>query len=86
MLDSQYLSLDDYDCIGFDLDHTLCRYNVGSMIRSGPPPPLVCPSEKYIVNISRLEYELLSNFLVDKRGKLSSSLYLIVFYYISGLI
>ena len=38
------------------------------------------------VNISRLEYELLSNFLVDKRGKLSSSLYLIVFYYISGLI
>ena len=28
-----YLSLEDYDCIGFDLDHTLCRYNVGPMIR-----------------------------------------------------
>ena len=28
-----YLSLDDYDCIGFDLDHTLCRYNIGPMIR-----------------------------------------------------
>ena len=25
--------LEDYDCIGFDLDHTLCRYNVGPMIR-----------------------------------------------------
>ncbi|CAB4070359.1 FIS1 [Lepeophtheirus salmonis] len=21
--------IDDYDCIGFDLDHTLCRYNIG---------------------------------------------------------
>ena len=29
-----YLMLDDYDCIGFDLDHTLCRYNIGPMIRS----------------------------------------------------
>ena len=29
-----YLCLEDYDCIGFDLDHTLCRYNVGPMIRS----------------------------------------------------
>ena len=28
-----YLMLDDYDCIGFDLDHTLCRYNLGPMIR-----------------------------------------------------
>ena len=28
-----YLMLDDYDCIGFDLDHTLCRYNIGPMIR-----------------------------------------------------
>ena len=28
-----YLTLDDYDCIGFDLDHTLCRYNIGPMIR-----------------------------------------------------
>ena len=37
LLDSQYLSLDDYDCIGFDLDHTLCRYNVGPMIRSVRP-------------------------------------------------
>ncbi len=27
------LCIDDYDCIGFDLDHTLCRYNVGPMIR-----------------------------------------------------
>ena len=43
-----YLSLEDYDCIGFDLDHTLCRYNIGPMVR--------------------LEYELLSNFMVDKKG------------------
>ena len=28
-----YLRLEDYDCIGFDLDHTLCRYNIGPMIR-----------------------------------------------------
>ena len=28
-----YLMLEDYDCIGFDLDHTLCRYNIGPMIR-----------------------------------------------------
>jgi len=28
-----YLSLEDYDCIGFDLDHTLCRYNIGPMVR-----------------------------------------------------
>lgn len=27
------LCIDDYDCIGFDLDHTLCRYNVGNLVR-----------------------------------------------------
>ncbi len=27
------LCIDDYDCIGFDLDHTLCRYNVGNLAR-----------------------------------------------------
>ena len=27
------LCIDDYDCLGFDLDHTLVRYNVGPMIR-----------------------------------------------------
>lgn len=27
------LCLENYDCIGFDLDHTLCRYNVGPMVR-----------------------------------------------------
>jgi hypothetical protein len=43
-----YLCLDDYDCIGFDLDHTLCRYNIG---------PLVS-----------LEYDLLAEFLVMKKG------------------
>ena len=32
-LERTFLSLDDYDCIGFDLDHTLCRYNIGPMIR-----------------------------------------------------
>ncbi len=42
------LCIEDYDCIGFDLDHTLCRYNVGPMIR--------------------LEYNLLANFLVNKKG------------------
>ena len=26
------LCLEDYDCIGFDLDHTLCRYNVGNLV------------------------------------------------------
>jgi len=43
-----YLCLDDYDCIGFDLDHTLCRYNIGPMVR--------------------LEYDLLAEFLVSKKG------------------
>lgn len=28
-----YLCLDDYDCIGFDLDHTLCRYNIGPLVK-----------------------------------------------------
>ena len=32
-MERTFLSLDDYDCIGFDLDHTLCRYNIGPMIR-----------------------------------------------------
>lgn len=32
-VERDYLMLDDYDCIGFDLDHTLCRYNIGPMIR-----------------------------------------------------
>lgn len=27
------MSAQDYDCIGFDLDHTLCRYNIGPMVR-----------------------------------------------------
>nr|XP_040575315.1 LOW QUALITY PROTEIN: 5'-nucleotidase domain-containing protein 1-like [Lepeophtheirus salmonis] len=40
--------IDDYDCIGFDLDHTLCRYNIGPMVR--------------------LEYDLLAEFLVTKKG------------------
>ena len=31
--EKDYLSFEDYDCIGFDLDHTLCRYNIGPMIR-----------------------------------------------------
>lgn len=43
-----HLSLDDYDCIGFDLDHTLCRYNVGAIVR--------------------LEYEVLADFLINKKG------------------
>lgn len=38
----------DYDCVGFDLDHTLLRYNVTNMVT--------------------LEYEVLSRFLVEKRG------------------
>ncbi len=42
------LCIDDYDCIGFDLDHTLCRYNVGNLVR--------------------LVYELLSDYLVSKKG------------------
>ena len=27
------LCIDDYDCIGFDLDHTLCRYHVGNLFK-----------------------------------------------------
>ena len=42
------LCIDDYDCIGFDLDHTLCRYNVG--------------------NVAKLVYELLANYLIEKKG------------------
>ena len=42
------LCIDDYDCIGFDLDHTLCRYNVG--------------------NLARLVFELLADFLINKKG------------------
>ncbi|XP_011684430.1 PREDICTED: 5'-nucleotidase domain-containing protein 1-like [Wasmannia auropunctata] len=38
----------DYDCVGFDLDNTLLRFNVTN---------LVC-----------MEYEMLAEFLVDKRG------------------
>ena len=37
VFEKKYLSLEDYDCIGFDLDHTLCRYNVGPMIRYRRP-------------------------------------------------
>jgi len=48
----KFLRLLDYDSIGFDLDHTLCRYNLGPMIR--------------------LEYQLLADFLVEKRGYDSS--------------
>ena len=42
------LCIDDYDCIGFDLDHTLCRYNVGNLVR--------------------LVFELLADYLVNKKG------------------
>ena len=27
------LCIDDYDCIGFDLDHTLCRYHVDNLFK-----------------------------------------------------
>ena len=45
VFEKKYLSLEDYDCIGFDLDHTLCRYNVGPMIRY-----LLISYTKYFVN------------------------------------
>ena len=38
----------DYDCIGFDLDNTVCRYKIG--------------------NLLRLEYKLISEYLVHKYG------------------
>ena len=47
-LPAKTLRIDRYDCIGFDLDHTLCRYNIGPMVR--------------------LEYDLLADFLINRRG------------------
>lgn len=63
--EKKYLSLEDYDCIGFDLDHTLCRYNVGPMIRY-----LKSRLSNIFLTVVhfRLEYELLADFLVEKRG------------------
>ncbi|XP_057319836.1 5'-nucleotidase domain-containing protein 1-like [Microplitis mediator] len=40
--------LSDYDCIGFDLDHTLLWYNVTNMVE--------------------MEYKILANYLVNKKG------------------
>ena len=67
-----YLMLDDYDCIGFDLDHTLCRYNIGPMIRWDSN--LEDQTKFHITQISvlctclRFEYDLLAKFLIEKRG------------------
>ena len=58
-----YLMLDDYDCIGFDLDHTLCRYNIGPMIRWDTNL-----SNRTHFQIFRFEYDLLAKFLIEKRG------------------
>jgi HAD superfamily 5'-nucleotidase-like hydrolase len=40
--------LSDYDCIGFDLDNTICRYKLTQMVK--------------------LEYEILSKYLVTQKG------------------
>lgn len=42
------MKLTDYDWIGFDLDNTLCKYNLENMIK--------------------MEYNVLSQFLVEKKG------------------
>ena len=75
-----YLTLDDYDCIGFDLDHTLCRYNIGPMIRwdiNLSQRTKFTAHEKYIFSLTvsifsnilfRFEYDLLAKFLIEKRG------------------
>jgi hypothetical protein len=35
---SDYFSLSDCDVIGFDLDHTLCRYHLKETSRVSPGP------------------------------------------------
>lgn len=52
---SDVLKISDYDCIGFDLDNTLLRYNLSEMVA--------------------LEYEVLSHFLVEKKGYAAEHLY-----------
>lgn len=52
---SDVLRISDYDCIGFDLDNTLLRYNLSEMVA--------------------LEYEVLSHFLVERKGYSSKYLY-----------
>ena len=71
-----YLMLDDYDCIGFDLDHTLCRYNIGPMIRWDQIyRPWRIEFCRFLSTFSifsnilfRFEYDLLAKFLIEKRG------------------
>ncbi|XP_077285950.1 5'-nucleotidase domain-containing protein 1-like [Arctopsyche grandis] len=43
-----FFSFDNYDCIGFDLDNTICRFNI-----------------EHLMN---LEYDILSNYLVENKG------------------
>ncbi|XP_014208947.1 5'-nucleotidase domain-containing protein 1 [Copidosoma floridanum] len=40
--------ISDYDCIGFDLDSTILRYNISNLVQ--------------------LEYDVITKFLVDKKG------------------
>lgn len=51
----QHFSLSDYDCIGFDLDNTICEYKIDSL--------------------AQMEYEVLSKFLVEKKGYDENYLY-----------
>ena len=79
------LCLEHYDCIGFDLDHTLCRYNIGPMIRYSCYCIYLMMQTILVVQLfkkcqsyllcylalyypSRLEYRLLTEFLVNKKG------------------
>lgn len=52
---TEVLKISDYDCIGFDLDNTLLRYNLSEMVA--------------------LEYEVLSHFLVERKGYAAEFLY-----------
>lgn len=45
---SDVLKISDYDCVGFDLDNTLLRYNLSETVA--------------------LEYEVLSQFLIEHKG------------------
>lgn len=47
--------ISDYNCVGFDLDNTLLRYN--------------------ITNMMKMEYEVLANYMVEKKGYSGEFLY-----------
>lgn len=55
-LQRNLFKLGDYDCIGFDLDNTLCEYKIKPMVK--------------------MEYDVMSKYLVERKGYDSKFLYL----------